>query len=633
MTPRTRTARGEPADTPEDEGHGARPLVRGAVLLLLIVAAAALLRWGPPRLPIDLETLRGALAPLRESPAAPAVVVGTFVAGGVVLVPITLLTVATTLAFGPVLGFVYAILGCFSSASLGYGAGHVLGHDFVRRIAGPRLERMTRRLARHGLAAVVTVRVVPVAPFTVVNLMIGASGIRYRDFALGSLGVMTPGVLALNVFEYGLERSIHAPDAGSLLVIGGAIVVLLVLSLWIHRRAAAGRSGMLQQSGEEHPTTSELPVLRDRRCLCVPDLREGKGELRLFTEGDDLFDEMIATIGRARRAVRLESFIFQADEVGRAFVRALAARARAGADVRVYLDFQGAGFAAFHPLEREFEEAGVRFRWFHPWSWRRPTQYRRRNHRKLLVVDEDVAFIGGFNIRRENSRRLFGEGRQRDSHVEVRGELARLAALEFDRLWDDGRPLHPEAVPEEVEGLDALLVRSSSRRCQQRLACLHAGLIDRARRHVYLTTPYFCPATDVERALRDAARRGVDARLLIPRSGDPPIVGWATRSAYAALLEAGVRIFEYQPRKLHAKTSVIDGEWATVGSANLDYLSLFVNHELVLIARDRDLARALAEQYERDLSESVEVEAGAWRRRGLGERSLERIGHALRRLF
>ena len=395
--------------------------------------------------------------------------------------------------------------------------------------------------------------------------------------------------------------------------------------------ASKGKAGRL--GGEARRQARAADIARDRAWICVPTLREGRGAFRLFVEGDTLYDAMIEAIERAEHGIRLESFIFAADEVGRRLAGSLAAKARAGLDVRLHLDSFGSGFRGFRGLQRELSDAGVQVRWFHPFRFRRPLQYLQRHHRKLLVVDDREAFLGGFNIRRLNSRTLHGEMRQRDSHVSVAGELAWLAAALFERLWNQERQPRPEAIPEDATGLEALLVPSYSRRCQHRLACLHAGLIANARRHVYLTSPYFSPGRMVDAALRSAARRGVDVQLLVPRHGDPPAAGWATRASYDPLLTAGVRIYEYLPRKLHAKTSVIDEEWSIVGSANLDYLSLFVNQELVLLARDRTLSEALTAQYRRDLGEAAEVRLAAWRRRGLGERGLELLGRAARRFL
>jgi cardiolipin synthase len=157
-----------------------------------------------------------------------------------------------------------------------------------------------------------------------------------------------------------------------------------------------------------------------------------------------------------------------------------------------------------------------------------------------------------------------------------------------------------------------------------------------AARHVYITTPYFCPGSIVHRAVRQAARRGVDVRLLVPRDSDPPFVGWLTRSGYSSLMDDGVRVYEYLPPprgKLHAKTAVIDDEWCVIGSANLDRLSLFVNHELVLLARDRPLGDALCDQFFRDLADAAEVQPSMWAERGWAERDVEAIGWAARKLF
>jgi cardiolipin synthase len=389
-------------------------------------------------------------------------------------------------------------------------------------------------------------------------------------------------------------------------------------------RASSGDCG-------HRPTVrSSADIAGERAWICVPSLREGHGAFQLFTEGDDLYDAMISAIERAQRDIGMESYIFAPDEVGWRFAAALAAMARNGVNVRLHLDAFGSNFPAFAPLRRELERAGVKLKWFHPFRWRHPFEYIQRNHRKLLVVDGREAYLGGFNIRRLNSRTLFGGGRQRDTHVQIPAELAPVASLLFDRLWNDATPIAPEAIPKTSTGFEALLVPSYSRHCRQRLACLYAGLIERAQRYLVFTSPYFAPGTLVELALRNAARRGVAVRLLVPRTGDPPVAGWATRAAYEPLLAARARVDEFQARQLHAKTSVVDDEWTVIGSANLDHLSLFVNQELVLIARDRSLAEALRVQHEQDIQEAAQVTLLRWRLRGWGERFLEILGWAAR---
>ena len=378
---------------------------------------------------------------------------------------------------------------------------------------------------------------------------------------------------------------------------------------------------------------AQQAVAQARSAICVPELGEGHGAFALFIEGDVLFDAMIAAIERATDTIWMESYIFAADEVGARFVAALAAKARAGLDVRLHLDAFGAGQRNFRALRRALAQSGVRFRWFRPFDLRHPLRYFQRNHRKLLVVDSREAYLGGFNIRRLNSWRLHGVTRQRDTHLRVSGPLARLATRHFDRLWQDARALPAKAIPQEAGGIEGLLVPSYSRRCRKRLACLHAGLIGMAQTHIYLTSPYFGPGTVVDKALQEAAHRGVDVRLIVPRRSDPLVAGWATRAAYGQLLSAGVRVYEYLPRQLHAKTSVVDAAWSIVGSANLDYRSLFVNQELVLVAHDRALAGQLQAQFLDDLCDASEITHPTWYRRGWRARGLEAIGWVARRLL
>jgi cardiolipin synthase A/B len=374
-----------------------------------------------------------------------------------------------------------------------------------------------------------------------------------------------------------------------------------------------------------------------RQHLGALDLTGGSGSFRLFTEGDELYDAMISVIAAAQRSIRLESFILSADAVGLRFARALSAKARAGVEVRFHFDSFGAATGYSEGLFREMVDAGIKLKWYRPWSWLHPGHYYQRNHRKLLVIDEQELFLGGFNIRLENSLALYGEARKRDTHVSLRGELARYAAILFDQLWD--HPERPAAdsdkvVAGDISEYDPLQVPNFSCLVWKRIACLYARLIESSVRSVYITTPYFCPGSIVERTARQAAKRGVDVRLLVPRDSDPAFVGWLTRSGYTRMMAGGVRIYEYvAPRRLHAKTAVIDGQLCVVGSPNLDHLSLFVNHEFVLVARDRGLGEGLREQYFRDLADASEVQPRAWAQRGWAERFVEAIGWTARKFL
>lgn len=360
---------------------------------------------------------------------------------------------------------------------------------------------------------------------------------------------------------------------------------------------------------------------------CAPKLAPVVEALELFTEGDALYDAMLASIRSATQSVRFESYIFADDAVGWEFARALGERARQGVDVRVQIDAAGAFLQSTQRLDRYLRQQGVRLRWFHRWRWRNPLRYNRRNHRKLLVVDDARAFVGGFNIHRESSRRLYGDKRWRDTHVGMGGALAVQAGQLFDAFWCGQR--HWESRPGDNAG--AVLLANRSAACRHRLHCWYLERFRTARERIYVTTPYLVPSLRLQGLLTAAAARGVDVRLLVPGLSDVAIVQWAAHAIFARLLRAGVRIHEYLPRVLHAKTAVVDGEWSTIGTANLDYRSFFTNYEVNLIARDPLLATALERQFQADLAEAEPIELQQWSRRGWPRRLRENIGWLIRR--
>lgn len=349
--------------------------------------------------------------------------------------------------------------------------------------------------------------------------------------------------------------------------------------------------------------------------------------LTLFFEGDELYDHMLAAVEAAHARVWMESYIFTDDEVGERFAEAFAAAARRGVDVRLHIDDVGSFLAVSRRMVRNLRRAGVRFKRFHRWTWKDPLRYNRRNHRKLLVIDRRIAYLGGFNIHRESSRRAYGEGRWRDTHVAIRGPLVRDAEHFFVAFWHGRRRWHPD--PDDPRA--NRIVANNPRRSRALLQRLFDHEISRARRDVALTTPYYMPDRKTQGALLEAACRGVRVRLLVPGKSDRPVAQWAAQAAYANLLEAGVEIHEYQPRTLHAKTAVIDGAWATVGTANFDYRSFFVNFELNLVSTEPDLCRQLSDRFETDLAESLRVSQTRWRRRGFMRRVAEVIGWVARR--
>ncbi len=352
-----------------------------------------------------------------------------------------------------------------------------------------------------------------------------------------------------------------------------------------------------------------------------------KDFIDLYTEGDQLFDAMLAKIATAKKWVWMETYIFADDEVGQCFAQALSEKAKAGVEVRLLVDALGSLFQFYHKLEPMLAASGVEVRHFHRWYWREPFRYNRRDHRKLLIVDGEIAFLGGFNIHRQSSQRYFGVLRWRDSHASFQGDLAHQATELFDAFWQGDK----HRLLKEDKHKYSVLVPNQTRYCRQRLACIYADFFGNAKQQICLTTPYFVPDYRTQKALLVAVKRGVEVRLLVPCSSDVRLAHWAANAVYARLLDAGVEIYEYLPRMLHAKVAIVDGKWATLGTANLDYRSLFQNYELNLVSRDPDFCGRLQMHFENDLKEAVAVCATRWRQRRWVPRLAELIGWSARR--
>lgn len=341
------------------------------------------------------------------------------------------------------------------------------------------------------------------------------------------------------------------------------------------------------------------PVAGQQSILERSDTDTLPGPVTIFSEGDDLYAAMLEDIGAATNVIRLESYIFAGDEIGRRFAEALIKRARSGVQVLVHADAAGALLEGTDKLFRHMTRAGVEARWFNRWHWRHPWHYNRRNHRKLLVVDARCIYVGGFNLHRESAKSLVGLRRWRDIHVRLANCLVEPAITLFDELWAGG--MNP--VPPAWEG-PYRLVPNSTRVCRRVLYCEYLEALAAAGHSVRIATPYFVPSRRFRAALVAAVRRGVMVSVLLPAYSDQRLVQRAGHALARPLARSGVQFFEYLPRMLHTKLTLIDDQWAMVGSANADYRSFFVNRELNLLSRAPALCRELGRLYREDVSEA-----------------------------
>ena len=338
--------------------------------------------------------------------------------------------------------------------------------------------------------------------------------------------------------------------------------------------------------------------------------------LELHPDSPRALEAMLAAIAAARRWVHFENYIIRDDATGQRFADALVQRARAGVGVRVLYDALGS-FGTSRRYWRRLTQAGAEVRAFHPLLTRHPFDTLSRDHRKLLVTDGGWAMTGGLCIGDEWAGDA-ARGRRpwRDTMVAVTGPAAAALDDAFARIWRRaGEPLPPdelEADPAECGSSTARVVSGVPGRARMYRAVqlLAASATDR----LWITDAYLIAPPPLYASLLDAARAGVDVRLLVPGTSDLPVLRDSTRIGYRDLLRAGARIFEWQGPMLHAKTLLVDHRWARVGSSNLNVSSLLGNYELDLFAECDHLAAALAQQFLRDLASSREIVLQARRR-------------------
>jgi phospholipase D1/2 len=208
----------------------------GVGILLFLFGAAAAWHWTPLADQIDIRKIAAWAASLRNNPARPMIILAAYLIGSLLAVPITALIIVTALVFGPVWGIVYSFVGCLIGAAVTYAMGYFLGRDFVRRIVGPKWKRVEEKIAQAGIVAVATLRLLPVAPFTIVNVISGAFQVPIRDYIIGSILGLAPGIVVINLFAHQFERAIRNPGAASYILLIALIVVSLLGTIWLRRK-------------------------------------------------------------------------------------------------------------------------------------------------------------------------------------------------------------------------------------------------------------------------------------------------------------------------------------------------------------------------------------------------------------
>lgn len=353
-------------------------------------------------------------------------------------------------------------------------------------------------------------------------------------------------------------------------------------------------------------------------------------DTKVLTNGDETFAEIKRCLKQARHHIHMEYYIVRNDELGREIKDILIEKAKSGVEVRFLYDGVGS-WTLPRSYIREMRQAGVRIYPFFPvripWFNNRINY---RNHRKIIVIDGDVGFIGGLNIGDEYLGKNLYFGFWRDTHLWVYGEAVRSLQLIFLRDWFYNTDEHfdaekylteTKAKGEMLGGVQ--MVAGGPDQDWEVIKHLFFAMIVSAKKSIWIASPYFVPDEDILSALKVAALSGVDVRMLVPARPDKRMVFYASRSYFTELLEAGARIFAYQDGFMHSKILIIDHELASIGSSNMDLRSFHLNFEVNAFLYHSASVKKLVQDYLEDLKHSKEIELQAFQKRPIYQRVFE----------
>ncbi|MCW2956889.1 MAG: phospholipase D/Transphosphatidylase [Thermoleophilia bacterium] len=393
-------------------------------------------------------------------------------------------------------------------------------------------------------------------------------------------------------------------------VVSAFVIVQALVALAIVVRAKYAERRREAMRPPAYPSRSFEPI----------ELERDDDRLRLYMRGAELKDDIIDAIDEAREEVLVETFIWVNDASGRELRDALGRAAKRGVRVLVLWDW----LLSDRSIGDRFFPEGVEAYPFKP-IHASPSAFRPRNllrdHRKLVIIDNRVGFTGGYN---------FGDlyFAWRDTHVKLSGTTVLELANAFGDFWNQHAPATAtrlENVPGRTWDPHVLVHRNDPSLAIFPIRGMYLEAIDRAASRIWITNAYFVPDRAFRASLVDAARRGVDVRVLLPERSNHPLTDALAHGMFEEMLVAGVRIYLYRNFMLHAKTAVIDESWVTIGTANIDRWSMLGNYEVNLEMRDPALAEQMAQVYEFDMRNSDEVHLDGWRRRPLHWKLAERI--------
>ena len=378
----------------------------------------------------------------------------------------------------------------------------------------------------------------------------------------------------------------------------------------------------------------DLAFLQTMHALTGAPLSEGN-RVEILKNGVQIFPSMLAAIRGAKKTINLEFYILWDGAVSRQFAEALAERARAGVAVKIVLDAVGSAEMSQSMIDF-MTRNGIDLEWFHPLRWYTLSRFNHRTHRKLLIVDGEIGFSGGVGIADDWLGDADTKDHWRETVARVEGPVVTQMQFAFLDNWVKSRG-------ELLTGLDYFpaldkkgdhlcqVIKSSPSEGSSTVKLMYVISIVAARKTIFISNAYFVPDRDTMRALEGAVRRGVDVRVIVPGEfNDVPLVRQASRWHYDLLLRRGIRIYEYTPTMMHAKTMVVDGVWTTIGSSNFDDRSFRLNDEVNVNIYSKPIAALMEAMFLEDLARSEEVTLRKWFRRPWLDRVKEAVAERLK---
>jgi len=343
------------------------------------------------------------------------------------------------------------------------------------------------------------------------------------------------------------------------------------------------------------------------------------GQFQFYKFAEETWEAMLLALQEARESIDIEHYIFGDDEVGRKFIELLKKKSRAGVKVRILLDAVGSSYFYNSSAPEEMRKAGIEIKFFNiisPWRVHTFTSWFFRDHNKIIIIDKRVAFNGGLGIRHNMAG-------WRDTNAKMEGTVVEEMLSFFEDMWGREKNIFLRLARPHRKIMRAHFITNAPFYKKRFLYYVFMDALRNAEKSIWLTTPYLIPDRRLIKILRSAVRKGVDVKIIIPKSSDVPTLITASNSSLGELLRAGVKIYKYAPVFLHAKTTVVDNKWCSWGSFNLDSLSFVYNFEGNVVTTDRSSIAELSKHFQEDLRDCNQVRLEEWTRRPFTEKVRE----------